>query len=263
MRLDRILIMAMLLALLAGCATGGGTPRPAPQSNPENPKTKAAALYTDLGQKYMAQGKLDVALENLNKALAADNNHADAHTVIGLLYERIGDNAQAEQHYRRAAELKPKSGNENNNYGAFLCKIGRYDDSAAYFVRAIADPFYKTPAVALTNSGTCAIKGGKLDVAQRDLRTALDREPDNAEALFQMATVSYLKNDFFKARAFIQRYEGVGQQSADALLLGRNIELRLGNGKASQEYTRRLRDKFPDSQQARSLDVPVVSGDPQ
>ena len=95
------------------------------------------------------------------------------------------------------------------------------------------------------------------------LRTALDREPDNAEALFQMATVSYLKNDFFKARAFIQRYEGVGQQSADALLLGRNIELRLGNGKASQEYTRRLRDKFPDSQQARSLDVPVVSGDPQ
>ncbi len=255
MRLDRILMAIFTLALLGGCATGGST-RPAPESNPENPKTKAAALYTDLGQKYMAQGKLEVALENLNKALAADNNHADAHTVIGLLYERIGDNAKAEQHYRRAAELMPKSGNENNNYGAFLCKIGRYDDSAAYFVRAIADPFYKTPAVALTNSGTCAIKGGKLDVAENDLRAALAREPDNVEALFQLATALYLKNDFFKARAFIQRYEGVGQQ------LGRNIELRLGNGKAAQDYTRRLREKFPESQQARSLDAPVISGNP-
>jgi type IV pilus assembly protein PilF len=263
MRLDRILIAAWVLALLAGCATGAGSTRRVAESNPENPKTKAAALYTDLGQKYMAQGKLEIALENLNKALAADSNHADAHTVIGLLYERIGDNAKAEEHYRRAAELMPKSGNENNNYGAFLCKIGRYDESSLYFVRAISDPFYKTPAVALTNSGTCAIKGGKLDVAEKDLRSALDREPNNSEALFQMATVLYRKNDFFRARAFIQRYEAVGQQSADALLLGRNIELRLGNGKAGQEYTRRLRERFPDSPQAHSLDATVTSGDPE
>ena len=263
MRLDRTLLAVLLLALLTGCATGGGSSRPMAESNPENPKTKAAALYTDLGQKYMAQGKLEIALENLKKALAADANHADAHTVVALLYERIGDNAKAEEHYRRAAELMPKAGGENNNYGAFLCKMGRYDDSAVYFVRAIADPFYKTPAVALTNSGTCAIKGGKLDVAEKDLREALNREPNNSEALFQMATVLYRKNDFFRARAFIQRYEAVGQQSADALLLGRNIELRLGNGKASQDYTSRLRERFPDSPQARSLDATIVTDDPK
>ncbi len=253
MRLDRFLAGFAMALLLAGCASG---PRPVAQADPESPKAKAAALYTDLGQKYLAQGKLEVALENLNKALAADINHADAHTVIALLYERIGDNAKAEEHYRRAAQLMPKSGSENNNYGAFLCKLGRYEESSTYFVRAVADPFYKTPAVALTNSGTCAIKGGKLDVAERDLRAALDREPNNSEALFQMATVLYRKDDFFRARAFIQRYEAVGQQSADALLLGRNIELRLGNGKAARDYTRRLRERFPDSEQSRSLDTP-------
>ena len=262
MRFERILAAASLAMVLAACATGTGNSRPAPPSNPENPKTKAATLYTDLGQKYLAQGKLEASLENLNKALAADPNHVDAHTVIALFYEQIGENSKAEQHYRRAAELAPKSGNENNNYGAFLCKIGKFDESAPYFVRAIADPFYQTPAVALTNSGTCAIKGGKLDVAERDLRGALDREPNNTEALFQMANVLYRKNDFFRARAFIQRYEAVGQQSADALLLGRNIELRLGNGAAAQNYTRRLRERFPDSTQARSLDATVSSEDP-
>ena len=38
-------------------------------------------------------------------------------------------------------------------------------------------------------------------------------------------------------------------------MLGRNIELRLGNGKSAQDYTRRLREKFPDSEQSRSLDA--------
>ena len=257
MQLERMIIAASLALLLTACASGSGSnTRSVAATDPDSPKAKAAALYTNLGQKYMAQGKLEEALENLNKALAADNRYADAHTVIGLLYERIGDNAKAEDHYRRAVELMPKSGNENNNYGAFLCKLGRYEESSAYFVRAVADPFYKTPVVALTNSGTCAIKGGKLDVAERDLRTALEREPDNSEALFQMATVLYRKDEFFKARAFIQRYEAVGQQSADALLLGRNIELRLGNGRTAQDYTRRLRERFPDSEQSRSLDSP-------
>ncbi len=265
MRRSRLVSVALLLlvcAFAAGCATGGssggtrsGGDSTAP-GNPDNPKTKAAALYTELGQKYMAQGKLEIALENLNKALASDPRHADAHTVVGLLYERIGNNAKAEEHYRRAVQIKPASGNENNNYGAFLCKLARFDDAAPYFEKAVADPFYQTPAVALTNAGTCAIKGGRLDAAERDLRSALDRSPDNADALYQMASVLYRKDEFFRARAFIQRYEAVGQPSADSLLLARNIELRLGNGSAAQDYTRRLRQRFPDSDQVRALDAP-------
>lgn len=256
MRRERFLALGFAVLFVAGCAASAGT-RPSTSENPENPKAKAAAIYTDMGQKYMAQGKLETALENLKKALAADPNHADAHTVIALLYERIGQNENAEKHYRRAVELLPKAGAENNNYGAFLCKLGRYDEAAAYFVRAIADPFYQTPVVALTNSGTCAIKGGKLDQAEKDLRAALERDPDNARALFQMATVLHEKGDNFRARAFIQRFETAGQPSAEALLLGRNIELRLGNGEAVQNYTRRLLDQFPESEQARMLDNPT------
>ena len=260
MRLDRIFFACLAMSLVAACASSGGVRSTAEGgTDPENPTTKAAALYTDLGQKYLAQGKLESSLENLKKALAADPNYADAHTVIGLLYEQIGDNAKAEQNYRRAAQLMPKSGNENNNYAAFLCKLGKYDEADKYFQVAVADPFYKTPAVALTNAGTCAIKGGNFVAAERDLRSALEYAPNNSEALFQMATVLYRKQDFFKARAFFQRYESVGRQSADALLLGRNIELQLGNGKAASDYTQRLRSQFPDSEQSRSLDTPSSS----
>ena len=267
MRPDRLLAALLAIACLLGltaCATSGGTAgssssaRAKPASDPDNPKTKIARDNTALGLGYMQQGKLEVALEKLQKALAADPRHVDAHTVIAVLFERIGDNVHAEEHYRRAAQLRPKSGNENNNLGWFLCnRLGRYDEAATHFELAVADPFYQTPVVALANAGACALKGGRLDAAERDLRLALERGPDNAEALVQMADLLYRKNEFFKARAFIQRYEAVGQPTAQALLLGRNIELRLGNGTAAVDYTRRLRERFPDSEQARSLDVPV------
>lgn len=257
---------ALLFALaLAGCASGGGTRSSgvvdAPsRADPDDPRTKIAKDNTDLGLAYLTQGKLEISLEKLHKALAADPRHVDAHTVIAVLYERIGDRTKAEQHYRRAVQLRPKSGNENNNYGWFLCNaLGRHDESAAYFEKAVADPFYQTPVVALTNAGSCAIKAGRFDVAERDLRLALERDPDQATALLGMASVLYGKNDFFKARAFIQRYEANGQASAESLLLGRNIELRLGNGTAAVDYTRRLREQFPDSEQARALDNPGSS----
>lgn len=267
MRPERLLavLFAVLATLVAGgCATDGGAARPssrvdaASKSDPDNPRTKAAKENTALGLGYMQQGKLEVALEKLNKALAADPKYPDANTVVAVLYERINDMPRAEEHYRRAVQYRPKSGNENNNLGWFLCnRLGRYDEASVHFERAVADPFYQTPGVALTNAGTCAIKGGKLDIAERDLRLALERSPDNAEALVQMATVLYRRDEFFKARAFIQRYESVGQSTADSLLLGRNIELRLGNAKAAVDYTKRLRDQFPDSEQVRSLEMPA------
>ncbi len=242
-----------LAALLAACTTGGsGNVK---KESAASEKAEAARVHTELGQKYMQQGNLKTALEDLQKALTYDPDYVDAHTVLGVLYERIGDAKQAEEHYRRAAQLRPKGGNELNNYGAFLCKVGRYDEASGYFDRAIADPFYNTPEVALTNAGTCLLKAGKPDPAETALRAALDRSPNNAEALFQLASVLYEKGDYFKARAFMQRFESVGTPRPESLMLGRNIELRLGNGNAASDYTRRLLQSFPESQQARALNA--------
>lgn len=249
----RLVATALFMAALAACTNGGnGNVK---QESKEAEKNEAARINTELGQKYMQQGNLKVALEDLNKALSYDPDYVDAHTVLGLLYERIGDAKQAEDHYRRASQLRPKGGNELNNYGTFLCKVGRYDEANGYFERAIADPFYNTPEVALINEGTCLLKSGKAEAAEPVLRKALERAPNSAEALFQLASTLYEKGEYFKARAFMQRFESVGQPRPESLMLGRNIELRLGNGSAASEYTRRLLQSFPESQQARALNA--------
>ena len=253
MRIDHLaarLGAPLLVLLLAACTATGPATR---KDNPDSDRQEAARVNTDLGLQYLHQGQLQLSLEKLERALAHDPSYVDAHTVLGALYEQIGDSRKAEQHYRRAAQLRPKGGAELNNYGTYLCKLGRHDEAQQWFQRALQDPFYRTPALALTNSGTCLLQAGRRDQAEAALRQALELQPGNTEALSQLAAVLYEKGEYFSARAFIQRYESAGPPLPSTLLLARNIELKLGNASQAGEYTQRLLREFPDSTEAKAL----------
>lgn len=251
MRLERlaVLLLAGITLLLSAC---GGDTRVRPDSKASS-RTEAARVHTELGQTYMSQGQLRLALEKLEKALLYDPSYVDAHTVIAVLYETINDQKKAGEHYRRAAQLKPRSGAEQNNYGTWLCSMGQFSEAQQHFDRALADPFYDTPASALINSASCQLKTGRVEEAEQALRTILEHAPERVDALFLMASVLYEKQDFMGARAFMQRFESTSAPQAESLFLARNIELRLGNGAGASEYTRKLLQLFPKSAQARSL----------
>ncbi len=243
------LLLAAIIAL-AGCAGGSGFAR----SSASERNQQAAKLQTQLAQEYFRKGQLDVARDRVKRALELDPGSSDAHTVAALLHDQIADYPQAEIHYRRAAELKAKDGGANNNYANFLCSRARYDEADAYFQIAIADPYYRTPEVALVNAGTCAQRAGRPEAAEQYLRRALDRDPNYAAALLPMARSLMASGDHLRARAFLQRHESVAGPTADALALGLEIEEALGDRRAAAEYRKRLLDQFPRSQQARSLE---------
>lgn len=258
MRLDQVIVGACLIAL-AGCTTtnGGNTAHadaPAPKVSKSEAALEGARIHTELAQTYMQNGDLQGALTKLNKALQFDPNYVPAHTVIAVLYERINNLPEAEKHYRKAVALDPSKGAANNNLGAFLCKTGRASEAIGYFQKAVNDPFYQTPALAWTNAGTCQIGLGDRAAAEEDFRKAIAIDPQNGEALFQVASLLYQQNDAFRARAFIQRFDALGQPTAAGLKLGQDIEFRLGNKDAALSYRRRLQSQFPDSEQARAFD---------
>lgn len=259
MRVDRWGSM-LLCVLLAGCVTtssssgDGSSLDHLPQSSKASQAEDAARIHTELGQHYLQTGDLQTALEKLTKALQFDENYAPAHTVIAVVYERINDMPHAEQHYRRAVELTPDKGGPNNNLGAFLCREGRPAEAETYFRKAVADPFYKTPDVALTNAGICQVKANQVAAAERDFREALQHNPNNGEALYRLADALYQSGDAFHASAFLQRLDALGHPTPDAYRLGYLIESRMGNKDAALSYRQRLISQFPDSDQARSID---------
>jgi type IV pilus assembly protein PilF len=256
MRFDRILAFALLLPL-AGCVTtqvdSNSLGKDMPKTSSAEQAQDAARVHTELGQRYMANGDLQTALEKLTLALKFDPNYAPAHTVIAVLYERIHRLPEAELHYRKAVELESNKGPAENNLGQFLCGVGNYAEANIHFQKAVADPFNQSADMALTNQGICQLRANDPHGAEISFRDAIARNPNNADALFQLANALYLHNDAFRARAFIQRLDALNQPSAPGLKLGYDIESRLGNSEGAQVYSNRLRTQFPESEQAHAL----------
>ena len=255
----RAFLAALSLAIVACSHEQTVMPPPQPTTAaPKKAKTpqESAAIWVQLGQHYLELGKYEIAREDLEKALKFDPKSVDAHTVLATLYDRVGDRTSAEQHYREAAQLAPTAAQANNNYGLYLCKLGKFDEAQKHFDIAKADGFYQSRDIVYLNAGTCILlANGPKDSAEADFRRALELNPSNGQALYQLASVLYDKNDYFKARAFIQRFDALGQPSPDALLLARNIEVKLGNSDAARDYAKRLREQFPDASQTHSLDA--------
>lgn len=239
-----VLVLSTLL-VLTGCAGSGGADN-SKLGNKNQAAEDAAALQVKLGQGYLSEGELETARDKLKRALELNPRSVDAHTLMAVLSERINRPKAAEEFYLKATKLKPEDGSVNNNYGAFLCSVGRFEEADPYFQRALEDPFYRTPAVASTNAGVCAMKAGRMDRAEAFLRQSIEMEPKNSAALFELARIHLQKGDLMRARAFLQRYEANAEAAgAEALDLGALIEEKLGNAEGAASYRSRLARDFP------------------
>jgi len=240
----KILILVMVFFLTA-CSS---TPEKSEQS-----MRKAAETNTALGRNYMDRGQYEIALEKLKRAVGYDKTYAPAHTMLGVLYETIGEKEAAGKEYRLALRYDPEDGSVNNNYGAYLCANGQPEDADRYFLAAIADPFYQTPGIAMANAGSCALDRGDLDKAESYLRQSLAYDNQQGSALLPMAEVSYLQGQYLKARAFLQRYEALGVMDEESLVLGYRIEKALGDEEAANKYWLELQKRYPNSKQAGNI----------
>lgn len=243
----RLITCLAFTVLLSACAGTGGKPREGDTAREQ------AQINTSLGREYMERGQYEVALEKLKKAVGFDEGYAPAHTMLAVLYERLGETELTERHYFEAVEADPANGDVNNNYGVYLCQSGRAERAENHFIKATEDPFYRTPAVALANAGSCFLQAGDLDKAEKYLRQSFEYDAEFADALLAMANVNLLRADFFNARAFLQRFESAAPATAESLALGLRVETGLQNEKNAGEYLEKLLKHFPDSRQAEEL----------
>ena len=225
----------------------------APHETTQEDKQTAAQTHTQLAMAYMGQNHLKEAEVALRKALNFDDTYIPAHTLLAVLDWRIDHLADADKEFRAAIALDPSNGDTNNNYGKFLCAQSKQQEAMQYFKRALADPFYKTPALANSNAGECLLKNGDYAGAASYLHKALELDANFGDALLAMAELDYRKGDAFQARGYLQRFESAGQATPESLLLGYRIATRLGDKDTAANYSNRLQDQFPNSTQAQSL----------
>ncbi|NIP72981.1 MAG: type IV pilus biogenesis/stability protein PilW [Gammaproteobacteria bacterium] len=246
MKLQRRLspLIAALALLAVACA---------PQPTREEGAQRPAQINVELCKAYINEEDYELAKAKCEKALAQEPDYAPAHGAVAELYKRLGEYDKADRHFERAIRLDPDDSRTRNNYGVFLCIRERLGEAEEQFLKAVRNPLYETPHHAYTNAGVCALRAGDMTKAEKYFRAALRSDPRLPLALFQMALVSYEQEDYFQARAYVQRYMAAGRQTAASLWLGIRVERKLGDKDAASSYALKLKSNFPDSEETRLL----------
>jgi type IV pilus biogenesis/stability protein PilW len=156
-----------------------------------------ARLRTELAAGYYSRKQYQVALEEVNNALAIDPKYGPAYGMLALIHSTLGDSIGAEKAFIRATEVAPSDPDIRNNFGAFLCERQRFKDSLAQFDIALRNPLYQTPQVALRNAAECAFKGGerqRAEVYYRRLGQPIPDAPSATNTTTQAANTNTEEN---------------------------------------------------------------------
>lgn len=267
----RWLVLALFpLTLLSGCASssssgdGKAAPREQkaaprepmtalPNSGVESEQTRRAQIRLELGASYYQQRNYSVAIEELKKALAIQPDYAAAFGMLGLVYMDLGERGQAESSFQNALRVAPTDSEINNNYGWFLCQTGRPKESIAYFLKALNDPLYRTPARPLHNAGICSLMLGDENAAEQYFLRSFQVDPLNPVAMYNLGEIYLKRRDIERAHFYSQRLITNFDPTAQTLWLALRVERLARNRDGEQSLAAQLRRRYPDSPEAARL----------
>jgi type IV pilus assembly protein PilF len=213
----------------------------------EDPVRYRARIHTELGANYLQRGQFVVALEELREAVRVDPRYGLAHSMTGLVHANLGEDAKAEVAFKRAIEVAPNEGDIRNQYGSFLCGLGRADEGIAQFETALRLPLYQTPQVALENAGSCALAAQKIRPAESYFGRLVQLFPFNSRGYQGLAAVALKTARFDEVKKQVELGLRTQQVTPQLLFYGVCAEKKLGNKAREDEHRAQLKARFADT----------------
>lgn len=248
----RYAVLLALLSIVVGCASQT-TATPTQQQAEWDP-AKRADVHAQLAVQYMERENMEIALNEINQALAIDSRHSRSNYVMAVLQTRLKDYDKAGTYYQRALKSDPRNSEAAHDYGVFLCSRGKADAALKYFEQALANPLYTGTILTNLRAGECLVSANRdVNRAEGYFKAALKANPRVPAALYHMAAINYGRNNYLPARGYIERFFSINAETAESLLLASKIEKRLGDIDVATDYARRLKAKFPGSDEAAQL----------
>ena len=257
----RALAALLLAAALAGCTTTTTQTSSVPSTDSARPANAPADPAADLARRvrvrlelasaYFSRGQMDVALEEVNRALALDPSQVPALNLRALIQANLGDATGAEATFRRALTLAPRDVDAMQNYSWFLCQQKRYPEADAQFEQMLVLPGNREPARTLLAQGVCRAFAGDSDGAERALTRSFELDPANPATAVNLAELLLRRGEPDRARFYIRRVNSQpARVNAQTLWLAARIEHRLGNDTGAREFGAQLRSRFAESREA-------------
>jgi Tfp pilus assembly protein PilF len=126
---------------------------------------------------HQMKGELEEAARLYKQSLAAHQT-AEAHTFLGWTYSFMGRLDDAIEECHRAIAADPTFGNPYNDIGAYLIEKGQFDEAIPWLERAMKASRYESPAFPHLNLGRVYERKGDWDRAVACYKQALALNPD-------------------------------------------------------------------------------------
>lgn len=246
----RLLACVMLSIQLAACVTETTVVGSDRQIRPKVDQKEAARTRIALGINYLQRGDNAQAKFNLEKAKSLAPELAEVHNAMAYYYQQVAEFEAAEHSYKTAIDLEPNNADSYNNYGAFLCQRGKYQQAEQLLLQAISRPGYIRAADSYENIALCRLEQKDFVQAKAYLDLSIKHNASRPSALFNLASVNYAMADLAAAQVLLDRMQSASQISPRSVLLGYQIAQEQQDYSRMQSAEQLLLTTYPQSQES-------------
>lgn len=214
----------------------------------KTPHPDVADIRLALGMQYLAARDFAAAQRNFQRARAAAPHDYRVQLALARLAEMQSHTQEAALHYQQAQQQSPKNGYIANNYGAFLCALGQYDEAHQQFTQAMIAAEADARSDAWELSGYCYLQADNLPAARTALSRALALNRTAGDTLLEEAEKQRLKSPE-KVLLLLDVYQHFLPASARSLELQIRFAAQQGNTADVLRYGDLLARSFPQSLQ--------------
>ena len=192
-----------------------------------NTNPNLAPIQMTAGSLHVSQGKFDLGMQELQKAVELDAQSAPVHAALGEAYRQQGRLEQAKKELQTAIDLAP----ENWRWPYLL--------------------------------GALYLDAGDFALAEQNLHVALSKTPDNAEVLYNLGVVYWKQGRLAEAFTTLEQASQINPALDTLMALGSVSVIQGEYGRAVTAYQRAV-TADPDSWRAWSdlAEVSEWSGGP-
>ena len=199
----------------------------------------------------------DEAINQFKKALEIEPDDLNAHYNLGNAWLAVGRIDEAIVQFKKALEIEPDDADTYYNLGVALVRIGRSDEAISCFQKVIA--FKPDNVGAYNNLGLVLFTQGRFAEASKAYRRTLELKPDYADAHFMLGCALRSQKEFGAAKDQFQEVLKLdpGHEMAQnglAWLLATCPEASLRDGRKAVELARQA-ERLSGGKQAEILDT--------
>ncbi len=165
--------------------------------------TAIAMFHSNRGAEALQVGLVDVSIKWLEVAVRIDPELTNAWVNLGVARRRYGDLDGAEEAYRKALDIDPRTFSAYQNLASLL-RLERRHHEALALEKLLATSPSRNPYTYLT-LGDISLMGGRLDEAEKLYRRAIRLNRRDTEAYAALGHLAASTGDLRTARKMMKK----------------------------------------------------------